>query len=209
MSNADFIDKLQLALHKYMYKRYGCSVIFANSNADAPPKPYATINVLYVQPETFNEREGKVYIESDDKSGLRKGWHKYKEVYEKIRVSITVYDKGSMTVVNLQAFELARRIQDWFSVYADIFLEEYNAVLTAVGEPTDRTTHIVDSYDYKVGFDIDVRRTRRKYNVPLYQDIDDEQNGDHNYDIIDTVIVTNERTGDEITTNLKGGDKRA
>ena len=206
MSNAKFLDGLQLALSKHMWRRHSCTVIFADTNADAPPKPYATLKVSFVKPETFNERYDKVYYEEGNEEGLPKGWHKVRMVYENIRISVTVYDKGSMTGVNLGAYELANSIQDWFSVYAELFFEEHNAVLTAIGEPADRTVHLVDIYDYKIGFDVDIRRTRKKYNVPHYQD---GASTDYNYDIINTVIVTNERTGEEITTKLGGGDKRA
>ena len=205
MNTEQFIKQLQLQLHKHMFTRHKCMVIFADSNADAPKKPYATLKVSYVQPETFNERNDKVYVEVDNIHGLQKGWHKRRMVFEQIRISVTVYDKGDDYGVNLHSITLVNHIQDWFSVYSERLMEQADAALLSVGEPTDRSVHIADSYDYKMGFDVDIRRTRSKFDVPLYQ----EGTSEYNYDIIDTVIVTNERTGEEITTKLEGGDKRA
>ena len=204
MSTESFVKELRSLLNKHMKERYGCMVIFADTNADAPPKPYATLKVSYVQPETFNERHDKVYMPEGNEHGLRKGWHKRRMTFEQLRFSVNVYDKGDGNGVNLHAITLANHVQDWFSIYSELFFERTDTALLAIGQPTDRSVHFIDSYDYKMGFDVDVRRTRSKFDVPLYQ----EGTSEHNYDIIDTVIVTNERTGDEITVKLEGGDKR-
>lgn len=202
MSKYDKIKAMRVALHKHMQAKHGAPVIFADLNADAPPKPYVTLKLSYTQPETFNEREDEFYSEGDT---LKKGWHKRKTVYEKVRFEVTVYDKGDNFGLNLKSYEIAQTLQDWFSTYGERFLERNNIVVTNVSDIVDKSVHIVDSYDYKVGFSFTLRLTHEKIEVPLYQ----EGTSEYNYDIIDTVIVTNERTGDEITTNLEGGDKRA
>lgn len=202
MSKYDKIKAMRVALYNHMQAKHGAPVIFADLNADAPPKPYVTLKLSYIQPETFNEREDEFYSEGDT---LKKGWHKRKMVYEKVRFEVTVYDKGEGFGINLKSYEIAQTLQDWFSTYGERFLERNNIVVTNVSDIIDKSVHIVDSYDYKVGFSFTLRLTHEKIEVPLYQ----EGTSEYNYDIIDTVIVTNERTGDRITTNLEGGDKRA
>ena len=67
-------------------------------------------------------------------------------------LSISAY---SNNVVESQ--ELAFKAWEWFKFVGKYALEEINCVVVDTQNVQDRTTHIVDFYEYKQGFDVSIR----------------------------------------------------
>lgn len=185
MDNEEFIYQLRVALHKYMVKNFATAVISAELNSNQPAKPFATCKSYLINDETQNATEEEVTLRTFNSYGLPPGEYRKRYVYQKINLSFTVWDKGADNRGNLSSQRLAEEMRKWFHVYAQPLLDDTGSVIVQMSNVQDRTTFLVDSYDYKSGFDVTLRRTNEQFFVPLYQS---DKNG-VNYDTIETVII--------------------
>jgi len=82
------------------------------------------------------------------------------ELYEKRReeykftISFTLYANDYETTM-----EKAFALNQWFLFMGEDFLGEKDLVPVSVGNIQNRTTFLVDSYEYKCGFDVQFRTT--------------------------------------------------
>lgn len=122
-------------------------IIQANTTAPKPSLPYAVYNITapYVkdrgQPNmTPQERDGELYLT-------------YEEQYL-TTISFNVYaDKNETTIDN------AIKLRQWFLFVGQEYLQENGIAVVNVGNIENRTTFLVDSYEYKHGFDVQLRMT--------------------------------------------------
>ncbi|NNV04668.1 hypothetical protein [Brevibacillus sp. MCWH] len=124
------------------------TIIQANQTAPKPPLPYAVYNITapYVkdrgQPNmTPQERDGELYLN-------------YEEQYL-TTISFNVYaDKNETTIDN------AIKLRQWFLFVGQEYLQDNGIAVVNVGNIENRTTFLVDSYEYKHGFDVQLRMTQ-------------------------------------------------
>ncbi|KYD28170.1 LIC_12616 family protein [Geobacillus stearothermophilus] len=129
------------------YQDTGLRIIQANTTAPKPQLPYAVYNITapYVkdrgQPNmTPQERDGELYLT-------------YEEQYL-TTISFNVYaDKNETTIDN------AIKLRQWFLFVGQEYLQENGIAVVNVGNIENRTTFLVDSYEYKHGFDVQLRMT--------------------------------------------------
>lgn len=130
------------------YQDTGLRIIQANTTAPKPPLPYAVYNITapYVkdrgQPNmTPQERDGELYLN-------------YEEQYL-TTISFNVYaDKNETTIDN------AIKLRQWFLFVGQEYLQDNGIAVVNVGNIENRTTFLVDSYEYKHGFDVQLRMTQ-------------------------------------------------
>jgi hypothetical protein len=130
------------------YQDTGLRIIQANTTAPKPPLPYAVYNITspYVkdrgQPNmTTQERDGELYLN-------------YEEQYL-TTISFNVYaDKNETTIDN------AMKLRQWFLFVGQQYLQDNGIAVVNVGNIENRTTFLVDSYEYKHGFDVQLRMTQ-------------------------------------------------
>jgi hypothetical protein len=126
----------------------GITIIQANQTAPKPPLPYAVYNITSPhikdrgQPNmTPQERDGELYLT-------------YEEQYL-TTLSFNVYaDKNETTIDN------AIKLRQWFLFVGQEYLQENGIAVVNVGNIENRTTFLVDSYEYKHGFDVQLRMTQ-------------------------------------------------
>lgn len=53
--------------------------------------------------------------------------------------------------------ELAQQAHDWFQFAGGLYFEDIGSTAHHLGNVENRTTHIVDHYEYKHGFDVQIR----------------------------------------------------
>jgi hypothetical protein len=130
-----------------IYKDTGIRVIQANQSAPTPPLPYATYNITspYIKGTgrediTYHENNGELY-------------QKRTEQY-RVTLSFNLYAANNETTI-----DLAYQVRKWFLFLAQEFIEEQNMTVANVGNIENRTTFLVDSYEYKHGFDVQLRLT--------------------------------------------------
>jgi hypothetical protein len=126
----------------------GVEIIPANTTKPKPPLPYATYNITapYVkdrgQPNIVTkEQEGELYLS-------------YEEQYL-TTISFNVFaDKNESTI------DLAMKLHQWFLFFGQDYLQDNGIAVVNVGNIENRTTFLVDSYEYKHGFDVQLRLTQ-------------------------------------------------
>lgn len=130
------------------YQDTGLRIIQANTTAPKPPLPYAVYNITSPhikdrgQPNmTPQERDGELYLN-------------YEEQYL-TTISFNVYaDKNETTIDN------AIKLRQWFLFVGQEYLQDNRIAVVNVGNIENRTTFLVDSYEYKHGFDVQLRMTQ-------------------------------------------------
>ena len=123
-----------------LYQDTKIRVIQANQTAPMPPLPYAVYNITspYIQDGRGNE-----YIR--DRTA-------YYDTHYKQTISFNVY--GNTTD---EAIQKANDIRHWFLFLGKTFIQDQNIAVLEVTNLEDRTTFLVDSYEYKFGFDVKLR----------------------------------------------------
>lgn len=125
----------------------GIQVIRVNQNGDIPALPYATYNIT----SAYTKGTGREDISYHD-TGTELVQKRSNEVT--FILSVNSYAEDEET-----AIESANAIRKWFLFYADEFMREINAAVIDVGSIGNRTAFLVDSYEYKHGFDVQLRFT--------------------------------------------------
>lgn len=185
MTNEEFIYQLRVQLHRFMNANHGMSVIFSELNINEIPKPFATCKSYLTLDETDNYNEDIITLRDFNSYNKPPGEYRRRYVFQNINLSFNIYDKGDDDRGNIESQRLAGAMRNWFKIYSELLFEETNSVLLNMTNVQDRTTFIVDSYDYKSGFDVTIRRTLEEFFVPLHQTDDDGSF----YDTIETVVV--------------------
>lgn len=129
------------------YQDTGLRIIQANTTAPKPPLPYATYNLSspYMKDKghpniTTKETADKLYTDYEDTFITT--------------LSFNVYaDKNETTI------DQANKLRRWFLFVGQDFLQDNWIAVVNVGNIENRTTFLVDSYEYKHGFDVQLRMT--------------------------------------------------
>lgn len=137
----------------------GFEIIPANTTKPKPPLPYATYNIIapYVQ----ERGKGNISVYSDGSNTYLKRDEQYK-----ITISFNVYSDE-----NISTIELATKLRQWFLFLGSDFIRDQNVAVVNVGNVENRTVFLVDSYEYKYGFDVQFRLTSEQIR-PLTETID-------------------------------------
>jgi hypothetical protein len=141
------IDKIKSIITQ-LYRDTGLRVIQANTNASTPPPlPYATYNIIAPYIKERGNGNISVYIDGNDT------YLKRDEQY-KITISFNVYsDQNESTI------DWAIKLRQWFLFLGSEFIRNLNIVVVNVGNIENRTVFLLDSYEYKYGFDVQLRLT--------------------------------------------------
>ncbi|MCM3413523.1 phage neck terminator protein [Metabacillus litoralis] len=67
-------------------------------------------------------------------------------------VSFTFYGTDNETTI-----DLANKVRQWFLFFGEEFIQSKNITVVSIGNIQNRTTFLVDSYEYKHGFDVQFR----------------------------------------------------
>jgi len=90
---------------------------------------------------TPQERDGELYLNYDEQYLTT--------------ISFNVYaDKNETTIDN------AIKLRQWFLFVGQDYLQDNGVAVVNVGNIENRTTFLVDSYEYKHGFDVQIRMTQ-------------------------------------------------
>lgn len=135
------------AIRKELLKDTGILVIPTNTTAKKPQLPYATINAT--SPWIDDRGYADTFIYSDENGSHMKRSEAYQMVF-----SINIYAVNDAVTI-----QIAKTLRNWFVSKGDSFLEELNLVVVTRGNIENRTTFLVDSYEYKHGFDVRLRGT--------------------------------------------------
>lgn len=147
------------AIRKQIKKDSGILVIPANTTNKKPPLPYATINVTS---PWIDERGHADIFRYADETGMHM---QRSEMYQFV-MSLNLYAETDLTTM-----QLANVIRNWFVMNGEQFLEEeLNAVVVSRSAIQDRATFLVDSYEYKYGFDVRIRTAHDERFINNYQD---------------------------------------
>jgi hypothetical protein len=135
------------SLISQLYKDAGIRMIQANQTAPKPPLPYGVYNITspYIKGAG---REDISYFE--DGAGF---FQKRTEFY-RVTLSFNLYADANET-----AIDLAIKVRQWFLFFGEDFIRNRNIALYEVSNIENRTAFLVDSYEYKHGFDVQLRLT--------------------------------------------------
>jgi hypothetical protein len=128
-----------------IYQDTGIRVIQANLTAPTPSLPYAVYNITSPYIKGVGSEDINTH---DDGTGL---YLKRFEEYQ-VTLSLNLYASDTET-----AIDLATQVRKWFSFVGEDFIRGQNVTVISTGNVENRTTFIVDSYEYKYGFDVQLR----------------------------------------------------
>jgi len=140
MRASDIITRLSAYLNK--------PVIFTNQSAPRPPYPYIGINEIvqysptsgYVEYEPLPEDINQIYVSQST-----------------FTLSVTAYGKDFAGTI-----ELAEKAHGWFQFVGKRDLKPEGYVVVNLGDITNRDTLLVDDYERRRGFDVQIRFTDRR-----------------------------------------------
>lgn len=126
----------------------GITVIQANQTAPKPPLPYAVYNIT----APYVKDRGQPNVTARDAG--EELYLQYEEQYL-VTISFNIFaDKNETTI------DLAMKLHQWFLFFGQVFLQDNGIAVVNVGNIENRTTFLVDSYEYKHGFDVQLRMTQ-------------------------------------------------
>lgn len=135
------------AIRKQILKDTGVLVIPANTTAKKPLLPYTTINTT--SPWIDDRGHPEIQIYTDETGTHMKRTEAYQMVF-----SMNVYAEN-----DTETIRIAKLIRNWFVLSGERLLESMNLVVVTRGNIENRTTFLVDSYEHKHGFDVQLRGT--------------------------------------------------
>lgn len=160
------------SIRKQIYKDIGVLVVPSNTTAKKPPLPYATINAT--SPYIKDVGLADIHVVEDSDGVKRQRSESYQFVF-----SFNVY-----AVTDTEAIRLAKIVRSWFYLAGESHLEDMNIVVTNLKNVENRTTFLVDSYEYKHGFDVQLRGSDDQTFNRVHQD-----GTNVHYDWIETVEI--------------------
>ncbi|MED4977220.1 hypothetical protein NST70_13690 [Weizmannia sp. FSL K6-0777] len=134
----------------------GIMIIKGNTTAPAPPLPYGVYNIT--SPYIKERSRGAQFI---DDNGNDTRIEQYRQT-----ISFNLYAEDNETTM-----ELAFKLHQWFLFLGQSYLQDNGLAVYEVGNIEDRTTFLVDSYQYKHGFDVQLRATDEQ--VKVSDDLDE------------------------------------
>lgn len=136
------------ALRKKIMADTGVLTIPANTTAKRPPEPFSTVYLALSHMKDTGHPD-LVTVETED--GL---YTERREAYQ-VTLSFTFYTQD-----DFQAAQMAQNVRTWFDFQGYEWLSGSDLVVVDLGNIENRTTFLVDSYEYKHGFDVRLRTTR-------------------------------------------------
>lgn len=130
-----------------LYQDLKIRIVKANQIAPTPPLPYGVYNITSPYIKGVGQPDINAF---QDSTGL---YIKRKEQYL-TTISFNIY-----AATNDEAMTKAIQIRNWFDLQGYYELQDQNLVVANLGNVENRTTFLVDSYEYKFGFDIQLRAT--------------------------------------------------
>lgn len=164
-------------IRKRILKDTGILVIPANTTAKKPPLPYATINVTSPWINDVGHADISTF---EDGVGI----HMHRSEAYQIAFSLNVYAES-----DANAIQIGMLVRGWFVLKGESFLEDLNVVVVTLGNIGNRTAFLVDSYENKHGFDVQLRATDNNQIASVYQNPDDRPGTHVDYDWIETVEI--------------------
>lgn len=132
-------------IRKQILKDTQFLIIPANTTKKIPDLPYGVINVT--SPFIKDRGQGIEMVEEVDSKLYLKRKETHKET-----LSLTIFAENEEA-----AREYAKTIHKWFIFFGRTFLQDQGIVVIGVGNIEARTTFLLESYEYKQGFDVQIR----------------------------------------------------
>jgi len=128
-----------------IYKDTNIKLILANQDASRHDLPFATYNITspYIKDVGY---ANITYEDTGDKL-IKKRDEQYK-----ITISFIIHAGSEET-----AIDLANKVRQWFLFYGEDYIRDLNIAVVSVGNVENRTTFMVDTYEYRHGFDVQLR----------------------------------------------------
>jgi len=133
-------------LRKRILKDTQFLLIPADTTKAIPELPYGTIKLISSMIRD-GEGQGIEYIQDIQSKSYQVRDERYKQV-----LSFNIFAENEEVALNY-----AKTIHQWFIFFGRTFLQEQQIVVLKVGNIEDRTTFLLESYDYKQGFDVKIR----------------------------------------------------
>lgn len=173
------LNDVRVELNRFLREEKDCRLIWANPHAPTPPKPYGVFNMT-----------ARV---SDYRDAIETAERLDRYEHRQITQTVSLTFRGRNNDMLREANDIAEHARRWLSLWGEPVLSRNNLVVHELGQINDRTTFIVDSFDYKVGFDVTFRTMQTDVYRKLYQDNQTTEN----YDIIETVVVNDRKISKE------------
>ncbi|WP_051291495.1 phage neck terminator protein [Fictibacillus gelatini] len=125
-------------------KDTGLQIVKANMTAPQPLLPYGVYNIT----SPFVKDRGKGSI-MQSPNGTEKRTEQYK-----FTISFNIFAVDNETTI-----DLAHKVHQWFLFLGQEFIQDRNMAVVSVGNIENRTTFLIDNYEYKHGFDVIFRAT--------------------------------------------------
>ncbi|MEH6943389.1 phage neck terminator protein [Bacillus sp. JJ722] len=130
-----------------IYKDTGLRVIKAYQKGSKLALPYGVYNVTSPYIKDVGQ-ENESYIDTGNDFLII-----HEEQFKSV-LSFNIYATNDET-----AIDLALQVRKWFLFLGQEYIQSQNIAIISVGNVEARTTFLVDSYEHKHGFDVQLRLT--------------------------------------------------
>ncbi|KZE68058.1 hypothetical protein AWM68_17230, partial [Fictibacillus phosphorivorans] len=128
-------------------KDTGVPIVKGNTKNKPPELPYGIYNIT--SPYIRGRGQGVITQFNNDTGNYEKRAEQYK-----FTVSLSFFAEDNETTI-----DHAMKVRQWFLFLGKNFITERNLAVVRVENIANRTTFIVDDYEYKHGFDVQFRAT--------------------------------------------------
>lgn len=135
------------AINRQLRTDTNINVIQANGKGTLPSLPFGTYNITAPWIKGVG-REDRTFKDKGNGLELTR--------FEEFRVTLSF---NFYAATNETAIEKALQAKKWFVFFGEDFISSQNATLVEVTSVDNRTAFLVDSYEYKHGFDVRLRMT--------------------------------------------------
>ena len=137
---------------KELHKHTGVPVIPEYEINKAPKYPYITYKISTPYDNTRNP-----IIKTTDVPGTN-GFDKdtQETLYTQPKLHMTI---NAHSQDDIEAIECAKSAMDWLMHKGRVELEDSNIVVVETGNIIDKTIHIINNYEQRFGFDVEIRYT--------------------------------------------------
>lgn len=128
-----------------LYQDLKIRIIQVNQTAKTPPLPYGVYNMTSPYIKGVGQPDVYTYVDEN-------GWSMKSSDEYLMTISFNIY-----AATNNEAMEWVIKVREWFNEQGYYTLQDENLVVANLGNVENRTTFLVDSYEYKFGFDVQLR----------------------------------------------------
>lgn len=146
------IQQIKNTIIKGLYQHTKLLVIDTDNNNKKPKHPYYSYKITTIRKNSKEKGNYSYRFEKSENPNFRNDYVEELSFQPSMVMSVNCY---SLDIAECQDNIL--EAWEWFKLKGKLYLSNNNLVVVDVGDIQDRTVALVDNYEYRYGFDVNIR----------------------------------------------------